>query len=317
MTNSSVVRFARQTVPVYLLLVAIVLVTSFVSPSFRTAINIDNLVNQLGTLAIVAIGQTFVILEAGIDLSVGAVVSLSTVVMGLMTGNGGIWLPIGLLLTLIIGIAVGVLNGVGVVFLRVPPLIMTLASTAIVGGVALYLMPSPGGIVDEGFANFVDGSIGPIPSLALIILLLYGVGWLLLASTAFGRATFAVGADVGEGEIARRNGVPVRRVQVLGYILSGLAAAIGGIILSARIYSGDPTIGDTFALDSIAAVVLGGTSLFGGIGGVVGTLGGAILLTLLGNVLNMINVPTYYQQIAEGVILVVALVSYRVSQRRA
>lgn len=313
---SSVAKHTRQTVPVFVILAALLAITSAVSPPFRTEVNLVNFTSQVAALALVALGQTIVILQSGIDLSVGSVMSLSTVIMATLTGQNGWWVPLGVVCTLFAGVVVGFLNGAGVVWFRVPPLIMTLATMALVKGIALYILPQPGGMVNVDLANFVSSSYGPVSMMGIIVLVFYVAFWFLLANTRFGRYTFAVGGYSGDTDPARKSGVPVRRVQISGYMVSGVMAAVAGIVLSARIYSGDPGIGDPFALDSIVAVVIGGTSLFGGVGGIVGTFAGATLFALIGNILNMLSVPTFYQDVVEGLILVVALVSYEFGRRR-
>lgn len=312
--RGSVVRQARRAIPIYLLVLGLVAMTLVVSPTFRTEQNFRNVVAQVTPLAAVAVGQTLVLLLGGIDLSIGSVVSLATVILSFSGRNGSLHIGPALLLALAAGALVGFLNGLGVVRLRIPPLLMTLASMAVVKGVALYLRDAPGGSVDRAFTRFLNWHAGPVTMFGLALLMLYLAAWAFLSFTRPGRHLYATG---GDREHARRSGVNVDWTTILGYTLAGLVGAIGGILLAGRIYSGDPVIGDAYSLDSVAASVLGGTSLLGGIGGVVGTLAGAVLLAMTNNILNLLNVFSFYQYIVKGLILAGALVLYHVRGRGA
>ncbi|WAH36365.1 ABC transporter permease [Alicyclobacillus dauci] len=307
---------ARRSIPAYILLAVLVLVTSIFSSSFRSGQNFADITTQLAPLAFVAIGQTIVILQAGIDLSIGSVVSLSTVLMALYSGNNVTAMIIAVVLVCAVGILVGLLNGVGIVYFRVPPLIMTLGTEVIVKGVALYLMPSPGGAVNSGFAGALTSDFGNITVMLILTILLYALFTFVFQKTKFGRYTYAVGGDKGDVSSARKAGIPVNRTQILGYVVCSLMGALGGLLLAANIYSGDPVIGDTFSLDSITAVIVGGTSLFGGVGTAIGSFAGVVLISIIGNILNMWNVPSFYQYIVKGVILVTALLLYQLRARR-
>lgn len=306
----------RRSLPAYILLLALIVVTAVFSPAFRSGQNFADITTQLAPLAFVAIGQTIVILQAGIDLSIGSVVSLSTVLMALYSGNSAGSMILAVVLVCVVGVLVGLLNGVGSVYFRVPPLIMTLGTGVIVKGVALYLMPSPGGEVNTGFANALTSSFGNITVMLILTVILYFLFTLILQKTKFGRYTYAVGGDNGDVASARKAGIPVNRTQILGYVVCSLMGALGGMLLAANIYSGDPVIGDTFSLDSITAVIVGGTSLFGGVGTAVGSFAGVVLISIIGNMLNMWSVPSFYQYIVKGVILVASLLLYQLRARR-
>lgn len=312
MIRGSAVKQARRAVPIYAILLAIVVVTALLSDRFLTSENMVNVFAQVAPLAIVALGQTIVILLAGIDLSVGSVVSMTTVILAAYSGTSGATALRGVALSLAVGLLVGAVNGLGIVKLRVPPLIMTLGTMVIVKGIALQLLPSPGGSVPYGLASLLNSSWGWVSTAGMLILFLYLVFSVLLGGTRFGRYVYASGENL---EAARRSGVEVDRVTIAGYALSGLLAAAGGVLLAARIYSGDPVIGDSLSLDSVAAVVVGGTSLFGGVGGVIGTLAGSIILGICNNVLNMLGVFSFYQYIIKGIILMVALFLYQAGRR--
>ncbi|GEO25198.1 ribose import permease protein RbsC [Alicyclobacillus acidoterrestris] len=306
----------RRSLPAYILLAVLVIVTSFFSSAFRSGQNFADITTQLAPLAFVAIGQTVVILQAGIDLSVGSVVSLSTVLMALYSGNTVTSTIIAVVLVCVMGILVGVLNGVGSIYFRVPSLIMTLGTEVIVKGIALYLMPAPGGAVNTGFAEALTSNFGNITVMLILTIILYILFTFILQKTKFGRYTYAVGGDGGDVSSARKAGIPVNRTQILGYVVCSLMGALGGLLLSANIYSGDPVIGDSFSLDSITAVIVGGTSLLGGVGTAIGSFAGVVLISIIGNILNMWNIPSFYQYIVKGLILVTALLLYQLRARK-
>ncbi|MBN2981862.1 ABC transporter permease [Cohnella algarum] len=313
MLQGSLSKHAKLAIPVYALLFVLLAVTSLLSPTFRTTDNFVNIVAQVAPLAIVAIGQTIALLLGGIDLSVGSVVSFSTVVMALVSDQAGFGLPGSILLCLAAGAFVGLVNGIGIVRFRIPPLIMTLSTMTIVKGAALYLLPSPGGAVHMGFMEFMTDGWGIVTVAGVLIAILYVFFFVFLSSTRTGRYIYAAGGDEVH---AQKSGVPVVRIQLTGYMLSGLLAAAGGIVLSARLFSGDPVVGDAYSLDSIAAAVVGGTSLFGGIGGIIGTLAGVFIISMTNNILNMLGIFAYYQYIVKGLILVAALFFFQLKRRR-
>lgn len=313
MLQGSFAKHAKLAIPVYVVLLLLLTVTSIMSPTFRTVDNWTNVVSQFTPLAIVALGQTIVLLLAGIDLSVGSVVSFATVVMALYSGMSTHHLYLSILIALLAGAATGLINGWGIVKFKIPPLIMTLATMSILKGISLILLPSPGGMVSERFMEVVTRSWGPFSVMGGIVLIFFVAFLILLTSTKTGRYIYAIGGDEAS---ARKTGIPVNRCIMLGYMLSGLLSAVAGILLAARIFSGDPVVGDTYSMDSIASAVVGGTSLMGGIGGPIGTLAGAILMSLTNNVLNMLNVFAYYQYIVKGFILVLALLLFQVWGRK-
>lgn len=311
--QGSALKHAKLALPVYIVLLVLLIVTSILSPTFRSADNIVNILAQVAPLAIVAIGQTIVLLLGGIDLSVGSVISLATVVMALGSANGPFGLAGSIMLCLAIGVLVGWINGVGIVRFHIPPLIMTLSTMTIVKGVSLYLLPAPGGMVNLAFMEFITGGWGVLTVSGILILVMYIFFFVMLSSTRTGRYMYATGGDELH---AKKSGVPVVKIQVSGYIWSGVLAAIAGMILSARLFSGDPVVGDPYSLDSIASAVVGGTSLLGGIGGIIGTLAGVFVISMTNNILNMLDIFAYYQYIIKGLILVVALFFFQLKRRR-
>ncbi len=313
MFQGSFGKHAQLALPVYIVLILLLIITASISASFRTVDNFTNIISQFTPLAIVAIGQTLVLLLGGIDLSVGSVLSCATVIMAMFSSSSPANLVLSILIAIGVGILTGTINGLGIVTLNIPPLIMTLSTMSIIKGISLFLMPSPGGMVSVEFMEFVTQSWGIVSVMGLMVLILYGIFFIILTSTKTGRSIYATGGDLNS---ATKMGIPVLRTTILGYGLSGALAAVAGIILSARIFSGDPVVGDTYSMDSVAAAVVGGTSLFGGIGGILGTLAGAVLISLTNNILNMLNVFAYYQYIIKGVILVLALFLFQLWGRK-
>ncbi|GFZ78769.1 ribose import permease protein RbsC [Paenibacillus marchantiophytorum] len=313
MLQGSTRRQIKLSIPVYLVLTLLLIVTSILSPSFRTTGNFINIVSQVAPLAIVAIGQTIILLLGGIDLSVGSVISLSTIIMALYSDQGEFGLLGSLFFCVSIGALIGIINGVGIVKFKIPPLIMTLSTMTFVKGISLYLLPSPGGRINMAFMTFMTSEWGPVSIMGLLILFLYVLFFFILSSTKLGRYIYASGGDETH---AKKSGIPFVKVQLTGYMLSGILAAVAGIVLSARIFSGDPIVGDAYSLDSVAATVVGGISLLGGIGSIVGTLAGVFIISMTNNVLNMLNIFAYYQYIVKGLILIMALLLFQLKRRR-
>jgi ribose transport system ATP-binding protein len=299
-----------------LLLVGALLVlaayTSSQSPYFFTQRNLGNLVIQIVPLALASIGQMTVILLGGIDLSVGPLISLVTTIASftIIDGPGG-WG--GILLCLVTGLIVGGMNSALIVWLRIPDLISTLATYSVVFGLALVVRPSPGGSVSEGFADLVTLRLGWFPVAGLAVLAISAIGEILLVKGRIGTRLYAIGSRPEAAFVA---GIRVDRVRCFAYLFCGFMAALAGLVVAARIGSGDPQAGSQFTLSSIAAVVVGGTSVFGGRGTLVGTLFGATLLVMLQNALNQLHVTAYYQYIWTGALLLSAVALYSIEEYR-
>lgn len=303
---------AIQRFGVWVALAAAALYGIVAVPAFGTLNNLDAVLRQGAALGIVSLGQTFVILTGGIDLSVGMLMGLVTVIgNGIMNGDASLILPV-VVLALVIGIAVGVLNGLGIVLTRVHPLIVTLAMLSILQGVIFVYTDRTVGIAPASFRLLAYGSIGPVPTPFLLLVVLAGISWVVLNRTPLGRYIFAVGGDEAN---ARRAGIPISRIKVSAYVISGLAAGIAGLVLAARLGSGYTLAGSGFELDAVVAVVLGGTSLAGGRGGVLGTVAGVFLLALIANILNLLGVSPFVQQVVDGTVIVLAVALYTAGRR--
>ncbi|AZF32857.1 Ribose ABC transport system, permease protein RbsC [Pseudomonas sp. R1-43-08] len=285
-------------------LVVVTLVMILASDTFLTASNLSNIARQVSINAIIAVGMTCVILTGGIDLSVGPVMALSgTLTAGLMVAGVPPGLAIGA--GMLVGVAFGIGNGLFVAYLHMPPIIVTLATMGIARGFGLmYTDGYPISGLPEWFAVFGRASVWGIQVPILIMLLTYLAAYVLLQHTRIGRYIYAIG---GNEEAVRLSGVRAARFKLLVYGISGLTAAIAGLVLTSRLMSGQPNAGVSFELDAIAAVVLGGASIAGGRGVIVGTLLGAMLLGVLNNGLNMLGVSPYVQSVIKGAIILLAI----------
>ncbi|WP_248324161.1 MULTISPECIES: ABC transporter permease [unclassified Caballeronia] len=285
-------------------LIVVCIVMMVASSSFLSAANLENVLRQVSINAIIAVGMTCVILTGGIDLSVGSVMALSgTIAAGLMVS--GLNAVAALLTGVAVGLGFGVANGFFVAFARMPPIIVTLATMGIARGLGLIYT---GGYPIDGLPDWVSffgsGKVLGIQAPVLIMLAVYLIAWLLLDRMPFGRYVYAIG---GNEQATRLSGVRVARVKLIVYTLSGLTSAFAAIVLTGRLMSGQPNAGVGFELDAIAAVVLGGTSISGGRGSILGTLVGALLLGVLNNGLNMIGVNPYVQNVIKGGIILLAI----------
>lgn len=290
---------------VYVILVIILAALAFSASEFFTVSNLTTVALQTSLIAIVGIGMTFAIITGGIDLSVGSVAALSgALAAGLATRHGlGTYPAIGLSLAL--GVLIGFVNGAMVVFGRIPPFVATLAMMAVARGLTLvYTQGRPIAGLDKAFTYWGTGKIGLLPVPVLVLMALALLAHWLLSQTVFGMHVYAVG---GGEETARLASVDVRRTKLSVYVLSGFCAALAGIILTARLYSAQPNSGVLMELDAIAAAVLGGTSLAGGVGGIGGTIAGAFIIGALSNGLNLLEVPSYNQQVVKGLTFIVAV----------
>ena len=285
-----------------LLLIALWIALSVATPSFASEINISNLLRQGSMIAILAVGQTFVIITAGIDLSVGAIVGFCTVIPALVI-NAGWPVPVAVLATLLVGVAIGTFHGFGIVRMGLPPFIITLATLTSLRGVGLLITNGNSiSIQSDAFQQFSRNSFLGIPNLFWMVILVAVPSYVLLHHSRWGRYLFAVGSNP---EAARLSGVNVPRTIYMAYILSGLCAAFVGVLLASRIGIGNPTQAEGWELQAIASSVIGGTSLFGAIGSVHGPLLGAFILATINNGANLLNVNSFWQRVITGLLIIV------------
>jgi ribose/xylose/arabinose/galactoside ABC-type transport system permease subunit len=286
-----------------LALLLVCAVMSLLSERFLTTSNLINVARQVSINAIVAAGMTFVILTAGIDLSVGSTIALAGCAALLVAHTTGDLL--GMLAGLVVGAAVGALNGALIAWGGVPPFITTLATMTIIRGVALVATNGEPIVKSEGAYLWVGQAfLGPVPVPVLLMVAVLAASHWFLARSRWGTYIYAVG---GNPEAARLAGINVTGILMLVYTLAGVLAAGAGLVLAARLSSAQPNTGVGFELDAIAAVVLGGTSLMGGEGGIWGTTVGAFLIGVLNNGFNLLNVSPFYQLIAKGAVIVLAV----------
>jgi len=262
-------------------------------------------------LSLVAVGQTIVVLTAGIDLSVGGVMSFGTALLATQMHDNSVvpWV----LAVLAIGATLGAVNGFIIGKLGMQPFIVTLATWSILDGAALLVLPSAGGTIPPSFSLFIYDNILGIPS-PLFLLAVLAIVWLWLKRTRILRRVYALGSDA---EAAFLSGIPILWTKVFAYAMSGLLAMAASVIYTMQTSSGDPTAGDAFILQSVAAVVIGGTALAGGRGGAGGTIVGALILTLIADVLFALNVSAFWTPIAQGVLMIAAVLLGVIALRRA
>jgi ribose transport system permease protein len=275
---------------------------SVATTSFASANNIANLLRQGSMIAIMAVGQTFVIITGGIDLSVGAVVGFATVVVAMMINAGfPIWLAI--LVTLLVGVAIGMFHGFGIVRMGLPPFIITLATLTSLRGIGLLMTNGNSiNINSDTFTAFSRNSFIGIPNLFWMVILVGIPAYIFLHHSRWGRYLFSVGSNA---EASRLSGVNVQRTIYMAYTLSGLCAAFVGVLLAARIGIGNPTQAEGWELQAIASSVIGGTSLFGAVGSVHGPLLGAFILATINNGANLLNVNSFWQRIITGALIII------------
>jgi ribose transport system permease protein len=303
-------RFSRRTVgPLVLMVVGAVLACFFV-PRFGTRINIGYFLLQSVPLLLTAVGQTLVILTGGIDLSVGACVTLAGVVASLVMdpANSGS-VPLALGACALAAMAVGLTNGRLIVRYNLPPFLATLGMTFFLAGLNLYLRPVPGGHIARSFQDIASTRWGSIPATSVVTLIALSLIALYVDRSRFGLRLRAVG---GSEKSARLAGVSIGEIKVTAYIGSALLASAAGLFIASRTGSGDPLVGNTYQLSSISAAVLGGVDLFGGRGTLWGAIAGALVLGMISNVLNLLGVVAYWQWIVQGLVLLLAVALYAV-----
>lgn len=291
-------------VGIALVLVLLIALMASIAPNFVSVDNLLNVARSVSINAILAAGMTFVILTGGIDLSVGSILAVSGV-SSVLLWSGGLnpWLAV--LGGVIAGALAGLLNGVLVAYLGLAAFIVTLGSMTFLRGFGYTLTGGEPVVASElGFRTLGNSYIAGIPMPVVVMVVVYAAAWFVLERTVFGRHIYAVG---GNKEAARLAGIKVKSILVTVYVIAGATAGLGGVIYAARVVSGQPTAGSGYELDAIAAVVLGGTSLIGGRGRIIGTLVGAMILGVLNNGLVLLNVPFFHQLMIKGIVIVLAV----------
>jgi ribose/xylose/arabinose/galactoside ABC-type transport system permease subunit len=311
----------------FIFLIVLCLIFAILEPAFLRPTNIFNVLRQVSIYGLLAIGMTFVILTGGIDLSVGSLLALSGLVAaavekgstGLLTGGGageagGYGLPAAISAAIAVGLLGGLLQGTAISKLKVPPFIVTLGGLSAFRGAALvFSSGQPISAFREEYRFWGQGLIGPVPVPVIIFLSFAVIAFIVLRYSKYGRHIYAVG---GNKEAARLSGLNVDRLILSVYVITGFFAGLSGFLLSSRLNSAEQVAGVGYELTVIAGVVIGGTSLFGGEGGIFGTVVGIVLIGVLANGLTLMNVSSYYQQIIIGLIIVFAVFFDQVVKRR-
>ena len=296
------------------ILLLICIVFAFGSSEFLTASNLLNVALQTSIIAIIAIGMTFVILTAGIDLSVGSLMALCGAVAAGIAVRQGMDTYVSISIALGVGLILGAINGLMVVRGGIPPFVATLSMLAIARGLTLvYTQGRPIAGLDESFIYWGTGQLWGIPIPVILMIVIAVIAHIVTRYTPFGLHVYSTG---GNAETTRLAGISPDRIKMAVYMISGFLAALGGVLLTARLWSAQPNAAAGWELDAIAAPVLGGTSLFGGVGSIGGTVIGAFIIGVLSNGLNLMGVPSYYQQVIKGLVLILAVTVDLINKRR-
>ena len=289
-------------IKIALVALLMIIAAAIISPHFLEPANIRSLLLQVSPLGIIAVGMTFVIITAGIDLSVGSQVAMISV---LMAGNGTLSMPMMISLALVIGLIAGTSNGFLIGSAQISPFITTLATMAIFKGVALFVSNSEERrIVDSDFSSIATTDFLGLPLPVWLFFLAVVIGQIVLKRSVFGLRVAAVGSNF---EAARFAGIDVDKIRTAVYIISGVLCGASSLLVSSRLSTATPTLGDFYELDAIAAVIIGGTSLFGGRGSVVGTFFGILIFGVITNVLNLSGASPHVQRIAKGLVILAAV----------
>ncbi|HJB10796.1 MAG TPA: ABC transporter permease [Candidatus Brachybacterium merdavium] len=296
-------------------LVLIFVAFSIASPEiFPTWGNMVTILYSTVVIGLLALGATFVITTAGIDLSVGTAMALCAVMSGLFIVNWGLPVPVGILLAILFGGVVGLVNGINVAVLDLPPFIATLAMMMVAAGLALVFSgAAPIYFEDQAYMWISTGTIIPsVPNAVLVLVVAAVIAAVLMSRTVLGRYSMAIGANHEAAELA---GVDVKKWLIIVYVVGGLFTGLAGVMISARLGSAQPATGMGYELDAIAAVVIGGTSLSGGRGTVVGTMIGALIISVLTNGLQILSIPQEWQDVLLGIVILVAVFIDRLRKR--
>ena len=308
--------FVRENIGILIGLFVLCVIIALINPVFLTSNNLLNILRQTSTNLYLALAMTMIIILGGIDLSVGSIMAVTGVVTTMLIALMGMPVIVAVAAGILVGMAIGAVNGYIAATTIIPPFIITLATMNIARGAAYVLTDGqPVRVMSDSF-NFIGsgyiGGILPMPVLYLLILLI--ISYILMNKTKLGRYMYAVG---GNPEAARFSGINIKKIKFFAYTFSGFMAAVAGIVLASRMFSGQPTAGNAAELDAIAAVVLGGTSMTGGYGKIGGTVIGALIIGVLSNGLNLMGVSSFWQYIVKGIVILVAVYADVIKRRKA
>ncbi len=288
-------------------------ILSLLSPHFMTISNIMLLLQQSSIVMVAGIGMTFAILTSGIDLSIGSVAALASVVMGITITNWGFPVPVALILGLLTGTVFGTLNGILISYFKLQPMVCTLGVMSIARGLT-YIFTSGRSIfvTDSFLIKIGSGRLMGIPIIAIIALCMFVIGYIILNYTYLGRSIYSLG---GNEEATRLSGINTMRIKTITYAICGLCAGVVGILYVCTLGASEPTVGQGLELNATAVTAIGGTSLLGGVGSLVGTVFGAILIGTINNGLSILNIVSYYQQLLLGVVIILAVLLERFKKK--
>lgn len=308
--------FKSKEIGIILILIVLSVLIQIRNPIFLTYSNIIDVFRNTSYTLIIAVGMTFVLIAKGLDLSVGSLMALGGLIGSLAMFNG-VPIPIAVLLGMLVGAGFGVINAFCIVKLNIPAMISTLGSMYMARGLVLVVTKgSPVFPLPESFGQFGKGYLAGVPYVVVIALVLSVAAHIVLTNTTYGRKVYAIG---GNPETAKFAGINVAMVTASCYVISGVLAALSGILTAARMGSGQPSIGDGTEMTVITAVIIGGTSLNGGAGTILGTVLGALLMNVLSSGMNLVGISAYWQKFVMGLIIIVAvgMDMYQRSKRRA
>ncbi len=303
--GNAVLQYLKENKGILIGLVVLCIFISIMNPDFLTTNNLMNVLRQTSTNMYLAIAMTMVIILGGIDLSVGSIIAVTGVATTMLIAVAGfpIWLAV--VIGILVGMLFGAFNGYVSATTIIPPFIITLATMNIARGAAYVISDGkPVRVMDDSFNVIGSGYIGPVPMQVIYLIVFLIIAYLIMNKTRLGRHMYAVG---GNSEAAKFSGINIKKVKLFAYTFSGFMAGVAGVVLSARMFSGQPTAGDMAELDAIAAVVLGGTSMTGGRGKIGGTVIGALIIGVLSNGLNLLGVSSFWQYVVKGVVILVAV----------
>ena len=289
---------------IIVIFIVLFVVMSIFAPNFFTGNNMVNILRQVSISGICAVGMTFVMLTGGIDLSVGAILGVSGVLTAMMMLKG---IPslLASIIALALGVVIGGITGAIIHYIEIPPMIATLGTMTYLRGVA-YLITggTPVFGFDESYSKIGQGHVGVIPIPVIILAIVYAIGIFVLSKTKFSRYVYGIG---GNQEVARLSGIKVARVKIAVYAISGFCSALAGLVMLGRVNSGQPRAGESYEMDVITAVVLGGVSLNGGVGNLSHVIFGVLIIGVLTNGMTMMAVDDYWQRVVKGLILLLAV----------
>ncbi|HJB46245.1 MAG TPA: ABC transporter permease [Candidatus Mediterraneibacter surreyensis] len=297
--------FLKKTAILWVM-IALIIVMSLISPTFLTSTNLINVVKQASITTIIGVGMTFVLVTGGIDLSVGSIMAFAgTLAASMAVADKNLPIIVSILTGMAIGTLCGLINGIGVAYIGFPPFIMTLGMMTIARGIPLvYTNGTPIFGLSDSFNALANSRILGIPTLVYYMVVICIVGYIILSKTVLGRRIYGIG---GNEEAARLSGIPVARLKMLVYVFSGFLSGIAGILICSRITSGNGTVAEGYEMNAISAAVIGGVSMTGGSGSVLGMVVGAMILTIIQNSFDIIGVNSFYQDIIKGIIILLAV----------